>query len=92
LLGNLPRNSIIGPGLVNFDMSFLKDNHVPKLGENFNVQFRADLFNIFNRTNFAPPTDNLDQMDPLGVPNFGVIDQALQVPMREIQFSLKVVW
>jgi len=92
LLGNLPRNSIIGPGLVNFDMSFLKDNHVPKLGENFNVQFRADFFNIFNRTNFAPPTDNLDQMDPLQVPNFGVIDQALQVPMREIQFSLKVVW
>jgi hypothetical protein len=92
LLGKLPRNSIIGPGLVNFDMSFIKNNHIRKISENFNVQFRADLFNIFNRTNFAPPTDNLDQMDPLQVAGFGVIDQATQVPMREIQFSLKMVW
>ncbi len=92
LLGNLPRNSIIGPGLVNFDMSFIKNNHIRKISENFNVQFRADLFNIFNRVNLPAPTDNLDQMDPLQVDGFGVIDQQTQTPMREIQFSLKVVW
>jgi hypothetical protein len=92
LLGDLKRNSIIGPGLVNFDMSFIKDNRIRKISENFNVQFRAELFNIFNRTNHSGPTDNLDQMDPLQVDGFGVIDQQTQVPMREIQFALKVVW
>jgi hypothetical protein len=92
LLGNLPRNSIIGPGLINVDMSFVKDNHIKKFGEDFNVQFRAELFNIFNRTNFAPPSDNLIALDPGPVGGFGVIDQPTQVPMREIQFALKIVF
>lgn len=92
LMGNLPRNSIIGPGLVNFDMSFIKDNHIRKISENFTVQFRAELFNIFNRVNFPAPTDNLVALDPLAQDGFGTIDSDTQVPMREIQFALKVVW
>ena len=92
LMGNLPRNAIIGPGLFNIDMSLIKDNHISKFGENFNIQFRAEFFNILNRTNFAPPTDNLDVLDPLAVDGFGQIDQQTQVPMREIQFALKIVF
>lgn len=92
LLGNLPRNSIIGPGLFNMDMSFIKDNHISKFGETFNIQFRAELFNILNHVNFPAPLDNLDNMDPLGVPGFGLIDTDTQVPMREIQFALKIVF
>ena len=92
LLGNLPRNSIIGPGLFNVDMSFVKDNHIKKLGENFNVQFRAELFNIFNRTNFAPPSDHLIALDPNPQSGFGLLDNPTQVPMREIQFALKIVF
>jgi hypothetical protein len=92
LLGNLPRNAIIGPGLFNIDMSIIKDNHISKFGENFNIQFRAEFFNILNRTNYAAPTDNLDVLDPLAVDGFGQIDQATQVPMREIQFALKIVF
>ena len=92
LMGNLPRNAIIGPGLFNIDMSLIKDTHIAKFGENFNVQFRAEFFNLLNRTNFAPPTDNLDVLDPTLVDGFGSIDQATQVPMREIQFALKIVW
>jgi hypothetical protein len=92
LLGNLPRNSIIGPGLFNIDLSLIKDNKIAKFGENFGIQFRADFFNVLNHTNYAAPTDNIDTMDPLQVDGFGQIDQATQVPMREIQFSLKVSW
>jgi Carboxypeptidase regulatory-like domain/TonB dependent receptor len=98
LMGNLTRNSITGPGLINFDMSFIKDTHIPKLGENFNIQFRADLFNIFNRTNLPLPDSQngagLVPLDPTSSSQalFGIIDSATQVPMREIQFSLKLVW
>jgi hypothetical protein len=94
LLGNLPRNAIIGPGLFDVDMSFIKDNHIAKFGETFNIQFRAEFFNIFNRTNFAPPTDNLITFDPLpgDQPSFGQLDQAPQIPMRQIQFALKIVF
>ena len=92
LLGHLTRNSIIGPGLFNVDMSLVKDTHIKKFSENFNIQFRAEFFNILNRTNFAPPSDNLVALDPTPVGGFGVIDQNTQVPMREIQFGLKIVW
>jgi hypothetical protein len=94
LLGHLPRNSIIGPGLFNVDLSIVKDTHVPRFGETFDVQFRAEFFNILNRTNFAPPSDNLVTFDPLygDQPSFGQLDQNPQVPMRQIQFGLKVVF
>jgi hypothetical protein len=90
----LGRNAIIGPGLFNVDMSIIKDTRIPKFGENFNIQFRAEFFNILNHTNFQGPTDNLVALDPLLAdnPSFGQIDQATQVPMREIQFGLKIVF
>jgi len=76
------------------DFSIIKDTHISKFGENFNIQFRAEFFNILNRTNYQGPTDNLDAEDPLlsANPSFGQIDQATQVPMREIQFGLKLVF
>jgi hypothetical protein len=92
-LGNLGRNTVIGPGLVNFDFSIVKNTKVPKISETFAVQFRAEFFNILNHTNFAPPVDNLEAIDATGnpVPGFGQID-ATQVPNREIQFALKITW
>jgi len=94
LFGNLKRNSIIGPGLINVDMSITKDTHITKISENFDIQFRAEFFNILNRTNFSPPSDNLLALDPGPgiVDGFGQLDQPTQVPMREIQFGLKLIW
>jgi hypothetical protein len=95
LLGHLPRNNVVGPGLINLDFSMVKDNHIRKLGEAFNVQFRAEMFNIMNRANFAaPPTSNLEPLMSDGTPsgNFGQLAAPLQVPNREIQFALKVVF
>jgi hypothetical protein len=54
-LGTSGRNSIIGPGLQDFDVSLFKNNHVRGLGENFNIQFRAEIFNILNRVNYGAP-------------------------------------
>ena len=81
---------ITGPGLVNLDASIVKDT---KISERFNVQFRAEFFNITNTTNFAPPIDNLEAIDATGAPvgGFGQIDSQ-QVPSREIQFGLKFSW
>ncbi len=93
LLGNLGRNTIIGPGLVNFDYSMVKNTKIPKISETFNVQFRAEFFNIFNHANFAPPVHNLSALDPTGlpIPGFGLIDST-QTPERQIQFALKLIW
>lgn len=55
ILGNSGRNSIMGPGYQDFDFSLVKNTAVPRLGESFNIQFRAELFNIFNRVNYSNP-------------------------------------
>jgi len=55
--GNLGRNTIIGPGLFNVDFSVFKNNRIPKISESANLQFRAEFFNILNRTNFAPASN-----------------------------------
>ena len=94
LLGHLGRNTVIGPGLFNLDYSMSKDNKIPRISENFNIQFRAEFFNILNHPNFAPPNvNNLSPFDGSGnpVPGFGQLTN-LQVPPREIQFALKIMW
>ena len=93
LRGNLGRNTIIGPGLVNLDFSLFKNNHIKKISDTFNVQFRTELFNILNHTNFAPPLDNRNIFDSAGSPigNAGLITST-QTPSRQIQFALKLIW
>src|SRR5437660_10917674 len=63
LRGNLGRNTLIGPGLANLDFSLFKNNPVRRISDNFNVQVRAEFFNVFNRANFASPVDNLIVFD-----------------------------
>jgi hypothetical protein len=87
VLGNTGRNIVIGPGLFQLDTSMVKNTKVPKISENFNVQFRAEFFNILNRANFAPPVNNLDVL----ASGFGTINTT-QGPERQIQFGLKFIW
>ena len=54
-LGTSGRNSISGPGLQDYDMSLVKNNGIPRLGESFNIQFRAEIFNILNHSNYNNP-------------------------------------
>src|SRR5256885_3428176 len=63
LRGNAGRNILTGPGITNLDFSVFKNNRIKRVSENFNVQFRAEIFNIMNHPNFAPPTtpDNTDR-------------------------------
>jgi hypothetical protein len=94
LLGNSGRNSIIGPGLVNVDMSLFKNNYVRRISEQFNVQFRMEIFNILNHANFNPPTSNSQIFNGDGstaglAP--GLLD-ATATTSRQVQFALKVIW
>jgi hypothetical protein len=55
-LGNVGRNTLIGPGLLKVDLSVVKE--VP-LGGTRNLQLRAEVFNLFNRANFSTPANTL---------------------------------
>ena len=93
LFGNTGRNIVIGPGISNLDFSLFKNNRVRRISENFNIQLRAEFFNILNRTNFASPTDNLVvfSQDGSRVPSGGLLTST-QTTSRQIQFAVKIIW
>jgi hypothetical protein len=55
--GNVPRNSLRGPSFRQFDIVL---NKRFKFSETTNLEFRTEVFNIFNRTNFDIPGSRLN--------------------------------
>jgi hypothetical protein len=88
LLGNGSKNDVYGPGLVNFDFSAVKDTQI---GEKLKVQFRAEVFNIFNRANFNPPLVNNVVFNQNGSPNASPITTTATTS-RQVQFALKLIF
>ena len=93
LFGNSARNSVIGPGLFDWDFSIYKNNYFPRISESFNLQFRAEFFNVLNHTNFQSPLGNSALFTATGaaIQNAGVLDTVATNP-REIQLTLKAIW
>jgi Carboxypeptidase regulatory-like domain/TonB dependent receptor len=58
-LGNEPRGFLRGPGFYNVDFSAVKDTKLGLLGEAGMVEFRAEVFNILNHTNFSLPNNTI---------------------------------
>jgi len=88
--GNLGRNTARGPGLATVDLSFLKNI---SMGESASFQFRAELFNVFNRTNFQPPERTRGAFGRSGraSSSFGGI-LSTATTSRQIQFALKILF
>jgi hypothetical protein len=55
-LGDSQRGLLRGPGLGTWDASLVKDTPLPFLGEQGSLEFRAEFFNLLNRTNFSLPS------------------------------------
>jgi hypothetical protein len=79
LEGDARRRFFHGPGINNFDFALLKDT---KINERFDMQFRAEFFNIFNHAQFLTPGGIL------GTGSFGQVPGTL--PGRIGQLSLKL--
>jgi hypothetical protein len=97
-LGNAPKNFLRGPGLSNVDFSLIKDTAIPQLGESGTLEFRAEMFNLFNRTNFAMPSQlsAYPGFAPSALdspfPNAGLILSTFPATSRQIQFALKLLF
>jgi len=94
LFGNSGRNTVIGPGLQDFDFSLFKNNPVHRISELFNVQFRWEVFNIANHANFNPPLPGNRQIFLVSGapnPNAGLLN-ATSTSSRQMQFALKLIW
>jgi len=95
LRGNAGRNILVGPGVTELDFSLFKNNYIKRISERFNIQFRAEIFNILNHANFAPPATptNSDIFDGTGAPSAGAgVVTKTTTTAREIQFAVKVIF
>ena len=54
-LGDLGRNTLLGPAYVNLDLSLAKEIPLPELREGARLSLRFEFFNLFNTTNFNLP-------------------------------------
>ncbi|MGD0468703.1 MAG: carboxypeptidase regulatory-like domain-containing protein [Terriglobales bacterium] len=90
-IGNLGRNTLIGPKFFEFDMALAKTTRVK---ENISLEFRVEAFDLLNRPNFGLPGQFLyagvDQNDN-GIPNStaGQITNTVS-SARQLQFAFKV--
>lgn len=86
--GSLGRDAIIGPNFLNTDFSVTKNT---KITEKLNLQFRSEMFDVFNHPNFGNPVLTTTSG------SFGTI-QATRFPTgdfgssRQIQFALKLLF
>ena len=92
-MGNAGRNSLIGPGLSNLDVALFKNNPIKRISEGFNVQFRAEFFNMLNHTNLSPPVANntLFAADGTAITTAGLITTT-STSARQLQFGLRIEW
>ena len=92
--GNAGRNIGRGPSVYQFDLGLQKSFAVPVINESSKLEFRAEFFNLLNKTNFGTPSGtatgivfNADgTLRTAG--GFGTIRSTLQA--RQIQFALKL--
>lgn len=88
VFGNVGRNTLVGPGFSNFDFSILKKT---KVTENTKIEFRTEIFDLFNHPNFGQPGR------VVAANNFGKILSTRFSPgdsgsARQIQFAVKYIF
>ncbi len=98
-VGNVRRDSLVGPGYADWDVSLLKSTMVT---ERVRAQFRAEFFNVLNHTNLQLPNEVVYSAGPtqgtaanrttattFGSP--GVISATANTS-RQIQLGLKILF
>src|SRR6266852_5518332 len=87
--GNVGRNTLQAPGLVETDVAIARKF---SLSERLNLQFRGEIFNLFNHTNFNAPNPLVYAAATGGPsPTAGVITSTA-TSSRQVQFGLKFLW
>jgi hypothetical protein len=85
-IGNAATTVIRGPGINNFDIAIFKDFPIH---ESIKAQFRAEMYNAFNHTQFST-LDNAARFDPQGNQvNTRLGAMTATYPPRKIQLALR---
>ena len=85
--GNIHRDSLYGPGLVNTDMSIAKKFAIR---EGMAVSVRADAFNLFNKVNLGQPNSCIDCQNSGAGLITSTIGSQDGTSMRRLQFAVRL--
>jgi hypothetical protein len=85
--GNIGRDSVLGPGYINTDLSASK---TISLREELSLQFRADFFNLFNKVNLGQPDSCVDCQDGNAGTISSIVASQDGSSMRRIQLSARI--
>jgi hypothetical protein len=88
-IGNVTRNTIIGPDLRNVNFNANKTFH---LTEGMALQFRGEFFNLFNRVQMRNPAARVFSNRNGVTANAGQITESLDASARQIQLGLKLTF
>ncbi len=93
-LGNAGRNILRGPGYSDVDFSLVKDTAVSHLGEAGKIQFRAEVFNLFNHPNLGVPNRVVFAGSAATESALNTAGQILTTvgTSRQIQLALKILF
>lgn len=84
--GNLTRNHFFGPGINNWDLVLQKTT---RISEHMSVEFRTEVYNLFNRVQFNQPDNLTSDTGTFGQSN-GEVTRPDDTPgSRQIQFGLR---
>jgi hypothetical protein len=83
--GNVGRNSMRGPGVVNLDLSLFRTF---RLADHYDLQIRAEAFNVSNTPHFANPENNVNSSDFGKVLETNTADALGQ--SREFRFGVRL--
>ena len=92
--GNAGRNSLTGPGLAMMNVALVKNTSVGTLGSGGALQLRLEVFNVFNRANFAVPNRVVfaaARADEAPLATAGRITRTI-TSARQFQLGVKVVF
>jgi hypothetical protein len=85
-LGDASRAPVSGPRFVNTDFSAFKNFRV---SEGYTIQFRAEMFNLFNHAQFGLTGNGVFMQDINSPSTFGAVNETVNNP-RVIQFALRL--
>jgi hypothetical protein len=87
--GNVGKNHYFGPGYNNWDMVMSKDTTIT---ERVKLQFRTEVFNVFNRTQFDQPGNLYQDQGTFGFSTETISRSDGTTSARQLQFGLKLLF
>ena len=86
-VGSVGRDTLVGPGLTEVDLSLLKNTRV---SERVNAQFRAEFFNVLNHANFTTPNPIVFTAVNTAASSTAGVITSTATSSRQIQFGVKL--